>query len=287
MYRILLVETPSYKDSKYKNVKNKFNNNLYDFHKLCLKLKSKICPVFKIKLIGFDGNIKKTYDTFNKSKIIKDIKSMPMGNYKCSGLSLYADYNPKTTIKGMGYSDKDKALKTLQMIKNKDNKYQKQVVQTMYYRAKHHQHKTKGMKNAEKIFKKWLNQKGGEKFKFLDMKLIEKFYPLEDKYKESEECRGLKKAKTSDKGFLEIYSKVKNPNDLKDIPVRKDKPEGANWYKTRENRLKAKMGQMKSMKIDYFHKDGDMKGMPTKMHVILIMWGYSPYEDKLKKLKIN
>ena len=46
------------------------------------------------------------------------------------------------------------------------------------------------------------------------------------------------------------------------------------------------MGQMKSMKIDYFHKDGDMKGLPTKMHVILIMWAYSPYEKELKNLKM-
>ena len=36
---------------------------------------------------------------------------------------------------------------------------------------------------------------------------------------------------------------------------------------------------MKSMNIKYFDKDG----VPTKMHVILIMWAYSPYVDKLKK----
>lgn len=287
MYRILLIETPSYKNKKYQIVKNKFNKNLYEFHKLCLKIKSKISSEFNIKLIGFDGKIKKIYKNFNKSKIIKDIKSMPMGNIKCSGLSLYSNYNPKTTLKGTGYSNKEKALKTLQLIKKKNKIYQKQVVQTMYYRAKYHKYKTKNMKEAEQIFKKWLNQKGGHTFKFLDIKLIKKFYNLANEYKVSEVCRGIKKPKTTDKGFLEIYSKIKNPIDLKNIPVRKNNPDGSNWYQTRENRLKAKIGQIKSQKIEYFHKKGDLKGLPTKMHVILIMWAYSPYEEKLKNLKIN
>lgn len=288
MYRILLVETPNYKNKAYLNVKKKYNDNLQEFHKVCLKMKSKISSKFKIKLIGFDGNVKHTYNTFNKSKIMKDIKSMPMGNTKCSGLSLYADYNPETTTKGIGYGSKEKALKTLNIIKNRNNAYKKRVVTTMYYRAKHHKYQTDGMKNAEKIYKNWLNkQKGGnEKFKFLDYQIIKKFFPLADKYKASEVCRGIKKAKTTDKGFLEIYSKVKSPDDLKNIPVKKNKPNGANWYQTRENRLKAKIGQMKSQKIDYFHKSGDMKGLPTKMHIILIMWGYSPYEKELKQLSL-
>ena len=285
MYRILLVETPNYKNKDYFNVKKKYNDNLQTFHKHCLKMKSKLSDKFKIKLIGFDGTIKHTYNYFNKSKIIKDIKSMPMGNTKCSGLSLYADYNPKTTTKGIGYGSKEKALKTLNIIKKRNNAYKKRVVTTMYYRAKHHKYQTKGMKDAEKIYKKWLNQHGGG-FKFLKMDLIKKFYPLANQYQAAEVCRGIKKAKTTDKGFLEVYSKVKNENELKKIPVRKNNPNGSNWYKTRENRLKAKMGQMKSQKIDYFHKSGKMKGLPTKMHIILIMWGYSPYEDKLKKIKI-
>ena len=278
MYRVLLVETPSYKNEKYQNVKNKFHKNEYDFHKVCLKLKAKISKTFKIKLIGFDKSVKKTYNTFNKSKIIKDIKSMPMGNKKCTGLSLFADYNPKTTTKGIGYGSKNKALKTLQIIKNRNKGYQRRVVTTMYYRAKYHKYQTDGMRNAEKIYKKWLSQHGGG-YPFLKMDFIKKFYPLANKYKVSEKARGLKKPKTSDKGFLQVYSKVKNPNELKDCPVKKSKPDGANWFKTRENRLNAKMGQMKSMNIKYFDKEG----VPTKMHVILIMWAYSPYVDKLKK----
>ena len=283
MYRVLLIKTPSYKDKNYISSKEKYTNHIYDFHKLCIKLKSKISEKFKIQLIGFDNTIKKEYKTFNKNKIIKDVKSMPMGNIQCKGLSLYANYNPNTTVKGYGYGSEEKALTTIKMLEGKNKTYQKRVITTMYYRAKHHKNKTKGMKDAEKIYKKWLDY---NKFNFLNIKLIEKFYPLADRYKVSEICRGLKKPKTTDKGFLEVYKTVNHPDELKKIPVKKSKKNGANWFDTRINRLNAKIGQMNTMNIDYFHKDGTMKGLPTKMHTILIMWGYSPYKDKLKKITI-
>ena len=67
-------------------------------------------------------------------------------------LSLYSDYNPKTTIKGLGFKDKDKALYTIERIKNEPLKYQISVINTMMGRAKNHPNKTKGMEDAIKIF---------------------------------------------------------------------------------------------------------------------------------------
>ena len=71
-------------------------------------------------------------------------------------LSLYADNHPKTSTKGTGFKDKQKALDTLEIIKDRDIIYQKQVVNTMYNRAKYHPHQTDGMKDAMRVFKKWL-----------------------------------------------------------------------------------------------------------------------------------
>ena len=73
--------------------------------------------------------------------------------------SLYKDDHPKTSIKGTGYKDKQKALETLEIIKDKDIIYQKQVINTMYNRAKYHPHQTKAMKEAMKVFEKWLLKK--------------------------------------------------------------------------------------------------------------------------------
>lgn len=76
------------------------------------------------------------------------------------GNQLYDD-NPrgKPVTKGTGFSNVRKARKTLKLIRGKPKVYQQQVITTMYYRAKHHPHQTKSMRNAMKIFKEKLHKK--------------------------------------------------------------------------------------------------------------------------------
>ena len=73
-----------------------------------------------------------------------------------SNKSLYEDKHPRTSTKGTGFKDKQKALDTLEIIKHRNIVYQKQVVITMYNRAKYHPYQTKTMRDAMQIFKKWL-----------------------------------------------------------------------------------------------------------------------------------
>jgi len=72
--------------------------------------------------------------------------------------SLYEDKHPTTSTKGTGFKNKEKALDTLKIIKNRDIIYQKQVVNTMYNRAKYHPYQTKSMREAMKVFKDWLKK---------------------------------------------------------------------------------------------------------------------------------
>jgi len=72
--------------------------------------------------------------------------------------SLYEDKHPEKSTKGTGFKDKQKALDTLDIIKDRDLVYQKQVVTTMYNRAKYHPHQTESMKDAMKVFNKWLEK---------------------------------------------------------------------------------------------------------------------------------
>lgn len=72
--------------------------------------------------------------------------------------SLYEDNHPNTSTKGTGFKDKQKALDTLDIIKDRDIIYQKQVVTTMYNRAKYHPHQTEGMRDAMLVFEKWLKK---------------------------------------------------------------------------------------------------------------------------------
>ena len=76
------------------------------------------------------------------------------------GFQLF-DPNPRgyPVTKGTGFSNSDKARKTLKLIKTKPKEYQTQVITTMYYRAKHHPHQTKRMREAMKIFKSQMSKK--------------------------------------------------------------------------------------------------------------------------------
>lgn len=84
---------------------------------------------------------------------------------------LYTDDHPATTIKGMGFANKEKAKETIAILENleaytspnrwssqKDKlNYIKQVLVTMYYRAKHHPKRTPKMEDAMSIFREYAN----------------------------------------------------------------------------------------------------------------------------------
>lgn len=158
--RIILVES---NNIDYKKIIKEYKEYKYEFHKRFLKLiilkndKYKL----KIKLIGFDGKIKKKFKQFNRKNIFDLVDEMPMGKLKNNkikpiNLSLYEDYNPKTTIKGLGFKNKKKALETINKIKHKDLSYQKRVINTMLNRAKYHPYINNDMKEAIIVFKKWI-----------------------------------------------------------------------------------------------------------------------------------
>ena len=75
------------------------------------------------------------------------------------------DPNPrgKSITEGTGFASAKKARKTLKIIKRKPKLYQKQVITTMYYRAKHHPHQTRGMRNAMKVFADYLPKRSKRK----------------------------------------------------------------------------------------------------------------------------
>ena len=172
--RVLLIKTPDYKNLKYKKAKKLYQTNIKQFHKRVVKLISKkTSNNFSIELFGFDGTKKQTFQNFDSQKIFKIIDKMPMSKVlknkkiKPLNLSLFSDYNPKTTTYGLGFKDKAKAQYTIKAIKNRGLKYQINVVATMLGRAKKHPYKTKNMKDAIKVFSLWMeNYKKNKVTKF-------------------------------------------------------------------------------------------------------------------------
>jgi len=262
--------------------------------KLVVKSNNARSQLFNISLYGYDGVLKYVTNKVNSiSTIIKKIDSMPLGTIeKIKSIELYTDAHPKSTIVGTGYKDKITALKTLELIKDQPLNKQFLIVNVLYQRAKYHKHQTKSMIEAMNVFKKWLvnykkkSMSGGNKKKlpYLPLELVNSYEKLAEYYNVSRKARGLEKPTTSDEGFLVVYRKVKgNGNLMETIPCKSDKKNGIHWDRKRIIEVSGKMGQAKSMKLDYFHKNGPLKGLPTIIHVNMIMWAYSPYPEKLKK----
>ena len=166
--RILLVKTPNYKHPQYIKTKYLYQKEIKQFHKRVIKLISKITKnQFSIDLIGFDGNKKETFKSLECRKLFKIVDKMPMSKQvNPINLSLFSDYNPKTTTQGLGFKDKNKAIYTIEAIKSRELRYQANVIATMMGRAKKHPNRTKGMEDALKVFNSWMKDyKNNKKIK--------------------------------------------------------------------------------------------------------------------------
>ena len=69
-------------------------------------------------------------------------------------------HDPSKKTLGTGYGTPEKAKKTLKIIKNLPETKQKQIVITMFNRAKYHKYRTKDMVEAMNIFSIWMKNKG-------------------------------------------------------------------------------------------------------------------------------
>ena len=166
--RILLIKTPNYKHPQYIKTKYLYQKEIKQFHKRVIKLISKITKnQFSIDFIGFDGNKKETFKSLDCRKLFKIVDKMPMSKkVNPINLSLFSDYNPKTTTQGLGFKDKNKAIYTIEAIKSRELRYQVNVIATMMGRAKKHPNRTKGMEDAIKVFNSWMKDyKNNKKIK--------------------------------------------------------------------------------------------------------------------------
>jgi hypothetical protein len=177
-----------------------------------------------------------------------------------SDSKLYADDHPTTSLKGTGFKDAKTATKTLKLIKRRGSKYQYDVVNTMYNRAKYHPYQTSDMKEAIKIYKKWLQNYKNKK------EVVYEFLPISTVSKYSNE---------KDNVFLSIYKKVKTPYKLQYIPIIKDKPDGYDYYSYRNKIIEELLQKIKRLNMSLYTTKNNIT-VPSKIHVKLIELAYSP-----------
>jgi len=207
---------------------------------------------------------------------------------------LFSNDNPETTVHGYGFANSRIAIRTIDDLKNRDIDYQFQVVNTMYNRGlviikkMKDINKIKLIKQALDIYKKWIIKYKSENLlkklskPYLTPRQISDLEFLAEYYNISRKARGLEKPTTSDIGFLVIWRKVNgDKKQLRIIPVKEKVPYGQTWDKQRNNFINRRLSMIKNSKDNLYYTSGHYKGLPTKLHINMIMWAYSPDASKV------
>ena len=211
---------------------------------------------------------------------------------KCgwSGGQLFGSETTETTFQGAGFKDKEKALETFQLLEGRDITFQFQIINSMFHRAKVIHKRTKdpeklrNLTEAIETFEAWLNDyrshsRAKENLTYLPLEVVEAFQPLADKYGVKTEVPGVEAS------FLKVYRDA--DGDLKKLRVLKVNPtdeKSVTWDVHRNKHLKPLVDNIKGDDAPPLYRTEEkVKGLPTKEHVELVMWGYSPEVTKLKK----
>jgi hypothetical protein len=73
-------------------------------------------------------------------------------------MGVFNDSKKKPAVKA-AYGTRKKARNTIHRLRSVSRAKARQVAQTMYYRAKYHKYQTQGMRNAMKVYEKYLESK--------------------------------------------------------------------------------------------------------------------------------
>nr|CAD7611140.1 unnamed protein product [Timema genevievae] len=205
-----------------------------------------------------------------------------------SGSHLFGTETTETTFQGAGFKDKDKALETIKMLEGRDISFQFQVINSMYHRAKVIIKRTKDAEKVQNLteaietFQVWLDDyrahsRAKENFTYLPLETVEAYERLAEKY-------GVSQAVNSRPSFLQVYKAAEG--ELKKLRMAKVDPDDeqtVTWDVHRNKHLRDISERIKSDHLPLYETDVEFRGLPTKEHVELIMWGYSSEPTKVKK----
>ena len=176
---------------------------------------------------------------------------------------IYRTRNPILENMFKKLEEKNNINEKTNLLNSMINKNKKtEIMLKKYYKLKYQPKKSEIEVKSLKVLKKLLkqNQIGGS-YEFLDYNLIKYFFPLIKKYGMEKEI---------DYSFLKIYKKY-NKSYLPNLKI-----DNTNWNTYRNNFIRNKLKE----KIIFFNENG----YPSKQHLELIMWGFSPNVNKLKKI---
>lgn len=181
------------------------------------------------------------------------------------------------TVAGLGFKDEEKAMETLKILEGRDPEYQKLAVKGLIGRAKRvltltkDKDKLQNINDAMKIFGDFLEEydktgKAKENRSYLPLATVQTFLPLKKKYEIED--------KDAD-DFLKAYKSVKG--EYKNL--RTVKSNDKSWDIIRNSSLKAVEKRNDNDDLNLWDDDD----LPTKEHMEMIVWAYSPDASKIKK----
>lgn len=197
-----------------------------------------------------------------------------------NGGQLFGAESNENTFQGGGFKDKEKAQETIRLLDGKDTTYQFQIINSMYNRAKviykrtTDKEKRKNLEEAIETFEEWIadykkNGRSKENFSYLPLETVVGYKPLAEHH-------GIEEF-----GFLLAFKEV--DGDLKRLRNKKVLDESITWDVYRNRNLKFINMSINENYLPMYETDGELRGLPTKEHVQLILWGFSPEQTKVKK----
>jgi len=184
------------------------------------------------------------------------------------------------TVPGLGFKDKEKALETIENLKGRDPDYQKLAIKGLIGRAKRtltltkDKDKLQNINDAMKMFEDWLKDfefknLSKENRAYLPLTSVEALLPLKEKYGTKNELA---------EEFLKTY-KEKAKGDYKNLRTVSSGENKLTWDIVRNREIKKIYKEFEESKPDLWNSDE----LPTKEHLNLIMWAFSPDASKIKK----
>ncbi|XP_055716428.1 uncharacterized protein LOC129810150 [Phlebotomus papatasi] len=176
-------------------------------------------------------------------------------------------------VPGLGFKDKEAAEKTLKILDNRDADYQKLVLKSLITSSKSVVSRTKDkqkisdIKEAVEMLTEYLDSLdtlNQPNMKYLSVDIIQNFSKPTEKLVSE---------------FLTTYTKTAGGNYKKLRTLFPEEDDSESWDIVRNKNLQKLQKTIQEKKLSLFNSDGS----PTKEHLTLISWAYSPKLEKLKQ----
>ncbi|GAB0094876.1 mitotic apparatus protein p62 [Sergentomyia squamirostris] len=177
-------------------------------------------------------------------------------------------------VPGLGFKDKDAAEKTLKILDNRDADYQKLAIKGLITSSKTVIARTKDKEKITAIkegidiltdYLDSLDTSGQPNMKYLPVDIIQHFPKPSEKLVSQ---------------FLTTYTDTASGNYKKLRTLFPDEDDdNDSWDIVRNKNLKKQQKIIDDKKLSLFNSDGS----PTKEHLMLISWAYTPKLEKLKQ----